>query len=124
MQWIDFGQYGFEFRGNSAVYRFWDATPCVAFTLEMARLALEVELHKETSFLACYDTVYRAVDERYDLRGSDLANLVMMCLSNDGKVSNNRRKQYQYRVPEEVFDFIEQMAQQVLAAQQVEAEPE
>ncbi|MNR60193.1 hypothetical protein D3C85_1816200 [compost metagenome] len=62
------------------------------------------------------------MDERYDLRGSDLANLVMMCLSNDGKVSNNRRKQYQYRVPEEVFDFIEQMAQQVLAAQQVEAE--
>ncbi|MCY1527454.1 hypothetical protein D9M68_625220 [compost metagenome] len=90
----------------------------------MARLALDVELQKETAFLACYDTVYRAVDERYDLRGSDLANLVMMCLSNDGKVSNNRRKQYQYRVPEEVFDFIEQMAQQVLAAQQVEAEPE
>lgn len=120
VQWIDFGQYGFEFRGDNAVYRFWDATPCVAFTLEMARVALEVELHKETTFLACYDRVYRAVDERYDLRGSDLANLVMMCLSNDGIVSNNRRKQYQYRVTAEVFDFIEQMAQQVLAAQRVE----
>ncbi len=39
-----------------------------------------------------------------------------------GIVSNNRRKQYQYRVAEEVFDLIEQMAQQVLTAQRDEAE--
>ena len=39
-----------------------------------------------------------------------------------GIVSNNRRKQYQYRVTEEVFDLIEQMAQQVLTAQRDEAE--
>lgn len=36
------------------------------------------------------------VDERYDVRGSDLASLVMMCLTNNGIVSKNRRKQYQY----------------------------
>lgn len=120
VQWIDFGQYGFKFRGNDAVYRYWDATPCVAFTLDMARMALEAELQKETAFLACYDAVYRAVDERYDLRGSDLANLVMMCLSNDGVVSRNRRKQYQYSVTPQAFDFIEQTAQHVLAEQRAE----
>lgn len=117
VQWIDFGQYGFTFQGDSAVYRYWDATPCVAFTMEMARLALEVELQKETAFLESYDRVYRAVDERFDVRGSDLANLVMMCLSNNGTVSNNRRRQYQYTVPAEVFDFIEQVSQQVLGEQ-------
>jgi hypothetical protein len=124
VQWIDFGQYNFEFKGSDAIYRYWDATPCVAFTLEMARLALEVELQKEADFLACYDTVYRAVNDRYDIRGSDLANLVMMCLSNDGIVSRNRRKQYQYSVPSEVFDYIEQQSQQVLAAQRAEGKQE
>lgn len=124
VQWIDFGQYNFEFKGSDAIYRYWDATPCVAFTLEMARLALEVELQKEADFLACYDTVYRAVNDRHDVRGSDLANLVMMCLSNDGIVSRNRRKQYQYSVPSEVFDYIEQQSQQVLAAQRAEGKQE
>lgn len=124
VRWIDFGQYEFTFRGNDAVYRFWDATPCVAFTLDMARLALEAELQKETAFLASYDAVYRAVDEHYDVRGSDLANLVMMCLTNEGIVSKNRRKQYHYSVPQEVFDFIEQTAQRVLDAQRADDEQE
>lgn len=120
VRWIDFGHYSFEFKGSEALYRYWDATPCVAFTLDMARLALEVELKKEADFLACYDTVYRAVNDRYDVRGSDLANLVMMCLSNDGIVSRNRRRQYQYAVQAEVFDYLEQQSQQVLAAKRAE----
>jgi hypothetical protein len=124
VQWIDFGQYSFEFKGNDAIYRYWDATPGVAFTLEMAKMALEVELKKEADFLAGYDAVYRAVNEQHDVRGSDLANLVMMCLTNDGIVSKNRRKQYQYSVPVEVFDFIEQQSQQVLATQRADAKGE
>lgn len=124
VQWIDFGKYSFEFKGHEAVYRYWDATPCVAFTLDMARMALEVELQKEADFLASYDAVYRAVDNQYDVRGSDLANLVMMCLTNDGIVSRNRRKQYQYTVPVEVFDFIEQQSQHILATQRAEAKQE
>lgn len=32
----------------------------------------------------------------------------MMCLDNDGKVSKHRRKQFQYSVSEEVFEFIEE----------------
>lgn len=121
VQWIDFGKLAFDFKGHPAVYRFWDATPGVTFTMEMARHALEVELREETAFLECFDTVYKAVDERYDVRGSDLANLVMMCLTNDGVVSRNRRKQYQYTVPTEVFDFIEEIAQKILADQRTQA---
>ncbi|MBN0756792.1 cell filamentation protein Fic, partial [Pseudomonas aeruginosa] len=70
--------------------------------------------------LGCFDAVYRAVDERFDVRGSELAQLVMMCLTNQGIVSKNRRKQFQYTVPEEVFEFIEQVAQQVLGDQRNE----
>ncbi|KJK18545.1 Fic family protein [Pseudomonas sp. 2(2015)] len=122
VQWIDFGQLNFQFRGDAAVYRYWDATPCVAFTLEMAKHALEVELREETTFLACFDSVYKAVDEQFDVRGSELSNLVMMCLSNGGVVSRHRRKQFQYTVPAHVFDFIEQAARQALADQQSEVE--
>ncbi len=38
---------------------------------------------------------------------------------NDGVISKNRRKQFQYIASEEVFDFIEQAAQQVLEARRV-----
>jgi len=41
-------------------------------------------------------------------------------LSNDGVVSRNRRKQYQYSVTPQAFDFIEQTAQHVLAEQRAE----
>ena len=98
----------FEFLGHPSVYRYWDATRCVEFTLQMARRALEVELREETEFLDRYDRVIKAVNQRYDVRGSDLSKLVMMCLDNEGKVSKHRRKQFQYSVAEEVFEFIEE----------------
>ena len=112
--WIDYGNLTLDFTGHPAIYRYWDATPGVTFTLEMAQRALEVELQQETEFLECFDQIVTAVNENYDVRGSDLANLVMMCLTNGGVMSKNRRKQYQYTVPEEVFDFIEQQAQALL----------
>lgn len=121
VRWIDAGQFDFSFIGSEYAYRFWDATQAAVFTLQMANLALEEGLQKETTFLACYDAVYRAVDQRFDVRGSDLAQLVMMCLTNDGMVSNNRRKQFKYSVPEAVFDFIEQTAKSVLAEAHVES---
>lgn len=114
VRWIDQGQYAFEFTGDSAIYRFWDATPGVTFTLEMAKRALEVELREETIFLENYDKIMRTVNDAYDVRGSDLANLVMMCLANHGTVSRNRRKQYQYSVQADVFDYIEQVTRAVL----------
>ena len=108
--WLDADQMAFEFIGHPSIYRYWDATRCVEFTLHMARRALEVELREETEFLDRYDRVIKAVNQRFDVRGSDLSKLVMMCLDNDGKVSKNRRKQFQYSVSEEVFEFIEEEA--------------
>lgn len=115
VRWVDGDNLSFDFTGDPAVYRYWDATAAVAFTLEMARQALEVELRDETRFLQHYDQIVAAVNDRYDVRGSDLSNLVMMCLENQGVVSKNRRKQYQYSVSDEVFDFIEQQARRLLS---------
>ncbi|MFL1420120.1 Fic family protein [Pseudomonas fildesensis] len=108
--WLDGDQMAFDFIGHPSIYRYWDATRCVEFTLQMARRALEVELREETEFLDRYDRVIKAVNQRFDVRGSDLSKLVMMCLDNEGKVSKHRRKQFQYSVPEEVFEFIESEA--------------
>lgn len=115
VRWLDAESLTFDFQGHPAIYRFWDATSCVAFTLEMARRALEVELREETEFLDRYDRIVRQVNERYDVRGSELSALVMMCLDQGGVVSNRRRKQFQYTVPPAVFDYIEELAQQLLA---------
>ena len=60
------------------------------------------------------EAVLAMTDERFDVRGSELSRLVMMCLSNDGVISKNRRKQFQYVASEEVFNYIEQTARQVL----------
>ncbi|WP_022963582.1 hypothetical protein [Halopseudomonas pelagia] len=114
VRWIDYGQYDFIFQGHETIYRYWDATPSVVLTLKMAQLTLEEELQKETTFLERYDTNYRCLDERFDVRGSDLTQLVMMCLSNSRKISGNRRKQYRYTVPEHVFDYIEEVYRRVM----------
>ena len=106
--WLDADHMAFDFIGHPSIYRYWDATRCVEFTLQMARRALEVEPREETEFLDRYDRAIKAVNQRYDVRGSDLSKLVMMCLDNGGKLSKHRRKQFQYSVADEVFGFIEE----------------
>jgi hypothetical protein len=87
----------------------------VAFTLAMAKRALAVELRDETLFLQRYDAVFKAVTDRYDVRGSLLTNLVMRCLDNQGTVSHNRRKQYQYDLTPEAFDYLKAITQGEIA---------
>ena len=55
------------------------------------------------------------MNQRFDVRGNDLATLVQLCLSNQGMVSKNRRRQFAGRVPEAVFDFLEQEARALFA---------
>jgi hypothetical protein len=114
VRWIDEGEYAMRFNGDPAMYRYWDATQCVEFGYRMAEQALEFDLRHETEFLARYDRVLKAVDDRFDLRGSDLSTLVVSCLDNEGKVSKRRRQQFEGRVPENVFDYIEEVAHEAL----------
>lgn len=121
VRWIDEGQFEFTFRGTPAIYRYWDATQCVEFGYRMAEQALEIELRQETEYLAAYDNITRAVNEKFDVRGSDLATLIRCCLDNDGIVSKGRRKQFAGRMPDKVFDFIEDVAK--TAQDRVDDEP-
>lgn len=105
--WIDGEDYKMKFKSDDSLYRYWNATACVEFGLEMAQQALEKDLREETEFLARYDLIYRAIDEAYDIRGKDLNTLVLACMERNGKLSINRRKQFALTVPVQIFDAIE-----------------
>lgn len=114
VRWLSDERYDFRFQGDEALYRYWDATQVVEFSLGMARQALEKDLREETEFLDRFDRVYREIDDRFDVRGNVLTTLIIAALQNNGKVSKNRRKQFQLTVPAPVFDAIEQACTQVL----------
>ena len=105
--WIDGDDYQMTFKSDDSLYRYWNATTCVEFSLEMAKQALEKDLKEETEFLAKYDLIYRAIDHQYDIRGKDLNTLILVCMEQNGKISVNRRKKFANTVPEEIFDAIE-----------------
>lgn len=107
ISWLDDEEFSFQFQGSEALYRYWDATECAEFLLRMADQALDVELRSELVFLERYDRLYKSMNDRFDVRGSDLSRLVVMCLDQGGKVSENRRKQYRYRVPDALFESLE-----------------
>jgi hypothetical protein len=81
-----------EFQGEPEIYRYWDATACVEFGLEMANEALQHDLRQEMTFLRRYDAVYRAIDGVVDMNNDDLV-LMVRSITQHGSLSNNRYKQ-------------------------------
>lgn len=110
VRWIDGNEFDIQFNADDSIYRYWNATRAVEFCFAMAEQALEVDLRQETDFLVRYDRVYRAADQRFDVRGDVLSELVRFCVLNNGTLSKRRRDQFQGRVPEALFDFLEQAA--------------
>lgn len=108
VMWLGDDEFELKFKSDASIYRYWDATACVTFGLEMAQQALIQDLKVETEFLAQFDKLFKAVDQRFDVRGNDLTTLVLTCLQNKGKVSSNRRKKFANTVPEYVFEAIEE----------------
>lgn len=108
VMWLGDDAFELKFKSDAAVYKYWDATACVAFGLEMAQEALNKDLKVETEFLAQIDELFKAVNERFDVRGNDLTTLVLACLQNKGKVSVNRRKKFAATVPDSVFEALEE----------------
>ena len=95
----------------------WPINPCIAigmpqnacFWAAYGTAGTEQDLYEETRFLQAFDRVYRAIDLRFDVRGKDLSVLVISALQNQGKVSSNRRRQFQNTVQPPVFDAIEEL---------------
>lgn len=89
-------------------FRYMDLSDAATFTLAMAEASLDTHMRQEVEFLGLFDRVKRYINERHDLRGSDLANLIVTIFQNGGTLSNNRRKRYADRVQAHVLDAIEQ----------------
>jgi hypothetical protein len=113
--WFDAERFDFKFLGHDSIYRYWDATSAVEFGLAMAREALELELMNETRFIARFDAIARAVNDRFDVRGSDLSQLIVACLQNHNVISKRRKDQFALAVPQPVFDLIESLAHAIAA---------
>ena len=111
-RWIDGADHDMRFDSHPSIYRYWDVTKCAEF--QMAEQALEFDLRPEIHLLIHYNRISKAVNDRFDVRGSDLAALIV-CLDDGGRVSKSRRKQCWGRVPEPVFDYIQALACDTLA---------
>ena len=106
--WLGGADYAYDWKPDADLaFRYIDTTAGVEFTLRMARIALEQDLRRETRFLADYDQVHRAIDEAFDIRGPDLATLILCAFEQGGRLSQHRRKQYALRVPAATLDAIE-----------------
>ncbi|PKO60996.1 MAG: cell filamentation protein Fic, partial [Betaproteobacteria bacterium HGW-Betaproteobacteria-18] len=106
--WSGDDQYSYAWQPDADIwFRYMDLTDCVEFTVAMAQAALDTHLRNEVEFLALFDDVARYINDRHDLRSSDLATLIVTTHQNGGKLSNKRRKRFADRVQAHVLDDIE-----------------
>lgn len=66
------------------------------------------------TYVACYRTLLSALDRRYDIRGSLLSEMVILCLANHGKLPPIRRAYYQRRAQAEAIDYLEHLTARLL----------
>lgn len=108
VMWISGDDYTYDWKDQSDLaFRYMDVTECVDFTLLMAKVALQHDLQRETEWLVDFDRIYKSINDRYDLRSQDLSSLIVFAFDQGGRLSNNRRRQYAARVPEEIMNAIE-----------------
>lgn len=108
VRWAGDEHYSYRWAAQSDLwFRYMDLTEGVTFALRMAQSALDGHLRDEVAFLQLFDDVARHINAHHDLRGSDLATLIVTVHQNGGKLSNNRRKRFADRVPQQVLDAIE-----------------
>lgn len=100
--------------GNFHVFNDYDLGLCREETTGDPFSAVIIDLNPQftSEFFTLYQKIVKAVDERFDVRGSDLATLVLSCLDNNGTIQNSTRMRLEERIPVDVFDFIEQYARE------------
>src|SRR5690606_38892454 len=98
-------------------FRYMDLTESVSFTLTMAEASLDTHMRKAVELLGMFDRVKRHINQRHDLRGSDLATLIVTIFQSGGTLSNNRRKRYADRVLDHVLDAIEEAVSRAMQGQ-------
>ena len=122
MRLINDNSFTFSQRCRDSVYRYWDATAQAAFSVRMAAEAMDVHLMGEANFLTSFDTAYKSLDRKLDLPSPVLHKLILMCESNGGTLSANRRKQFKDQVPADYFDEIERTVSDAFGLEQAPQE--
>jgi len=118
VMWAGDEHYSYDWQEGADVwFRYMDLTDAASFTLNMAEASLSTHMRQEVEFLALVDQVKRHIDARHDLRGSDLATLIVTTFRNGGTLSINRRKRYADRVQAHVLDAIEQAVGRAMQGQ-------
>ena len=123
VRWAGDEAYFFTWQAHAdGWFRYMDVTEGVAFALDMAWAALEIDLHHEVAFLELFDDVARYINARHDLRSSDLTTLVVTIHQNGGKLSSNRRKRFADRVQPHVLDAIEAAVGRAMRGESLDAD--
>ncbi len=123
VSWAGDEHYSFEWVAEvDTWFRHMDLTEPVTFTLSMAEASLDTHMRQEVEFLELFDKVRRHISDRHDLRGSDLATLIVTIFQNGGTLSNNRRKRYADRVQAHVLNAVEVAVSRAMQGQLLDGE--
>lgn len=114
VDYLDTENFTFTFQGHDAIYRYWDGTTCAELMAEACEEAMEDYIKKEVAYLNQYDVLKRHINNQFDINDRTLSKLVIFCLEQNGKISKKRRDQFQYEVPTDAFDALEQAYSEIL----------
>ena len=76
------------------LYRFFDATPIVEYTLACVRDTINRDLKEELGFMALYDRAMSAACDIVDMPDRRASLLVRLILQNGGRLSTTKRSQF------------------------------
>ena len=92
IEWTPTDKFNVEVTNETGdFYRFFDATPHVAFLYSCVQKTIEVDLPYETEFLRRYDQFRAAIDDMFDMPGRTVDLLFRFLQQNDGQLSARAR---------------------------------
>ncbi|MEP5766052.1 MAG: Fic family protein [Halieaceae bacterium] len=97
------------------LYRYPDLTPHVEFLYEMMRAAMDVDLMDEVLFILKFDALKGQINSSFDIPNTKLDLMVRLLLSNDGRVSNRKKRIFNQFLADEEIPALEDMAVEQIA---------
>lgn len=104
-----------SFERAPEIYRYWNATACIQFELEMAKEARQDDLHEEVQFLHQFDHVYSRINQAIDMNNNFMNLLTRLLVQNRGVLSTSKRKMFMSKgLSQKVLDKAQRIAQAAL----------
>lgn len=101
---------------NGRSYRYINFDREVAFLYAMVQKAVREEIPRELAWLVGYDAAFQRIAAEFDLPNKDISALIRMIQSNQGRLSENRRRQFAH-LPEGVFARIEAITREAFGGE-------